>query len=95
MSTQVNQQADQLIKNVRNSGVKPCIFVQEKSEVTSMRKLILNENEAIKDIEFEGSSAERIKYYLNEATNLLHNNEQFKYGITVSGKAWGVIQESS
>lgn len=54
MSTQINTQADPLIKHIRSSGIKPCIFVQDKSETISMKKLVMAEGEEYRDLELEG-----------------------------------------
>ena len=40
-------------------------------------------------------STDLIKYYLNEATNLIQSNPNFKYMITVNGKAWKFIKVNS
>lgn len=91
----MNPQAEPLIKHIRNSDIKPCIFVNDSSETTSIKRIINKEDEKIKDIELEGDSAELIKYYLNEATNLIHNNSNFAYIVTVNGNAWKVIRGNS
>lgn len=74
MSTQVNPQAEPLIKHIRESGIKPCIFVQDKSEIISMKKLVMTEGEEYKDVELEGDSADILKYYLSEVARLLNGN---------------------
>jgi hypothetical protein len=64
MSTQMNPEAKPFIKYIRDSEIKPCIFVNDKSETLSIKKMIMEEQE-YKDILLEGDSAELIKYYLN------------------------------
>ena len=91
----MNPQAEPLIKHIRNSDIKPCIFVNDSSETTSIKRIINKEDEKIKDIELEGDSAELNKYYLNEATNLIQNNSNFAYIVTVNGNAWKVIRGNS
>lgn len=36
-----------------------------------------------------------IKYYLNEATNLIKNDNNLQYLITLNGKAWKIIRNNS
>lgn len=50
----MNPQADPLIKYIRSSDIKPCIFVQENTETASIKRMIMEEDEIFKDIEFEG-----------------------------------------
>jgi NAD-dependent SIR2 family protein deacetylase len=57
LSTQINPQAEPLIKHIRNSDIKPCIFVNDSSETTSIKRIIKKEDEEFKDIELEGDSA--------------------------------------
>ena len=57
--------------------------------------MFVDESEEYHHIELEQGSAELIKYYLNEATNLLHNNKDFKFVLTLSGQGWATIREDS
>lgn len=91
----MNPQSGPLIKHLKASEIKPCIFVNERSEITAIKKMIAEGNEEIRDIELEGESTDLIKYYLNEATNLIQSNPNFKYMITVNGKAWKFIRVNS
>ena len=98
MSIQVNPQAEPLIKCLKSSGVKPCLFAKEKSELNSLKEMLsdhTNQGGEFKQIELEQDSAELIKYYMNEATNLLNNNKEFKYILTLNGAAWRTIYSDS
>ena len=56
--------ADHFTKNIIKSGIKMCIFGNEKTEVKLMKQLMV-ENREIKEIRFEKQSTELVKYNLN------------------------------
>lgn len=95
MSTQVNPRAETLIKHLKKSGIKPCMFTNDKSELNALKDMITDGTEDCQHIELGQGSAELIKYYMNEVTNLLNINHHFKYILTINGKAWETIREDS
>ena len=44
MSTQMNPQSGPLVKHLKASEIKPCIFVNERSEITAIKKMIAEDS---------------------------------------------------
>lgn len=46
----MNPQAEPLLKYIRSSDIKPCIFVKENTETASIKRMMMEDEENYKDI---------------------------------------------